>query len=88
MTLSLARLQRIADEVGPLVARYHVAKLFGDPNRERLAIGLGGALVSLRGVFSDGDWLAVQVSLGIDPLEAAQLIESVTELLPQKNQDV
>jgi hypothetical protein len=81
-------LERIASGLAPMVAGYYVAKLFGEAEKQHeLGLTLAGALTALHSVFQGESWNDLIFGIGIEPLEAAELVDAISILLPAKESE-
>lgn len=75
------QVDRIVEAINPMVAAYLVAKLFNDKSRlTQLGIALAGAMAALKATFDETSFANLCRGLGIDPIEATELVERLAKL--------
>lgn len=75
------QVERIVEAINPMVAGYLVAKLFNDESRmTQLGIAIAGAMAALKATFDETSFANLCRGLGINPIEATELVERLAKL--------
>jgi hypothetical protein len=75
------QVERIVEAINPLVAAYQVASLFNDHKQGfQLGLALAGALTALKATFDETSFLNLCRGLGIDPIDATELVDQLAKL--------